>query len=205
MGLMIPMRCCRRGARDDRSVALLPVSKSRTVVTGVVAMVCLLAPVQHVWAEMSGDDYRSGKALGTPAERERAAMELEAERRREAEIAARREADERAGMEREAAAWARLSLGERLLRSRCTACHTLAVAESPRLGRIGWRLTVERMRWWHGAALGAGEAALISGHLHRTYPASTLRERGEVALAAVAGLAVLGLAFVWRRRRGESR
>ena len=173
--------------------------------TGVVAVVCLLAPVQHVWAEMSGDDYRSGKVLGTPAERARAASELEAERRREAEIAARREADERARLEREAAALARLPLGERLLRSRCTACHTLTVTESPRLGRIGWRLTVERMRWWHGAALGAGEAALIAGHLHRTYPASTLRERGEVALAAVAAFAVFGLAFVWRRHRGEAR
>ena len=173
--------------------------------TGVVAVVCLRAPVQHVWAEMSGDDYRSGKVLGTPAERARAASELEAERRREAEIAARREADERARLEREAAALARLPLGERLLRSRCTACHTLTVTESPRLGRIGWRLTVERMRLWHGAALGAGEAALIAGHLHRTYPASTLRERGEVALAAVAAFAVFGLAFVWRRHRGESR
>lgn len=176
--------------------------------TSLAAVVCLLTPVQHVWAEMSGDDYRSGKALGTHAERERAAMELKAERRREAETAARREAEARARAEREAAAWARLPLGERLLRSRCTACHTLAVAESPRLGRIGWRLTVERMRWWHGAALGAGEAALISGHLHRTHPASTLREWGEAALAAMAGFAAFGLAFVWRRhrrRRGESK
>lgn len=171
-------------------------------------MVCLLTPVQHSWAEMSGDDYRSGKALGSPAERERAAMELEAERRREAETAARREGEVRARAQREEAALARLPLGERLMRSRCTACHNLAVTESPRLGRIGWRLTVERMRWWHGAALGAGEAALISGHLHRTYPASTLRERGEVALAAVAAFTVVGVAFVWRgyrRQGGESR
>lgn len=179
-----------------------PARRHRAAVTAPLAVAWLLVPAWPARAEMSDDEYRSpGAAISAPAERDRIAAELQAERLREAQEADRRAAAERARQESEAAAWALQPPGERLLRLRCTGCHTLAVTEGLRRGRLGWRLSVERMRWWHGAALESGEAALVAGHLHQTRPAGAWRDRAEIALALLSCLAVFGLPWIWRRHR----
>lgn len=192
--------------RGKRRSDMPPARRHRVAVSARFAVACLLVPVWPARAEMSDDEYRSrGTAISAPAERDRIAVELEAERLREAQEAERRAAADRARQEAEAAAWARQPPGERLARQRCTGCHTLAVTEGVRRGRLGWRLTVERMRWWHGAALGSGEAARVAGHLHRTLPAGAWRDRAEIALALLSCVLVLGLPWIWhrhRRRRG---
>lgn len=148
---------------------------------------------------MSDHEYRSGKAITSPAEQARIAKELEAQRLREARDAERLAAEERARLEREAEAWARLPPGERLLRERCTACHPLAVTDGVARGTIGWRFTVERMRWWHGARLGPGEAAAIAEHLRASHPTDTLGAWKEFAALAATALSLLALPVAVRR------
>lgn len=148
---------------------------------------------------MSGDEYLSGKVITSPTEQARIAKELEAQRLRKAQEAQRLAAEERARLEREAEAWARLPPGERLLRERCLACHTLAVADGAARGTIGWRFTVERMRWWHGARLGPGESAAIAEHLQATHPTDTLGAWTEFAALAAAAFSLLALPVAVRR------
>lgn len=152
-------------------------------------------------AELSGDDYvPPAQAPATAAERRRIAEALEADRRREAAEAAAREAAAREAAARESERLARRPLGERLTESRCTACHAPAVVQARRQGPLGWRWTVERMRWWHGAPLAAGEAALIAHHLAATQGAGRARQIAEWGV--VLGLAaLLPAAWGWRRWR----
>lgn len=114
---------------------------------------------------MSGDDYGSTTRLTTPEERRRVEADLEQARERaEAEDAARRRAEvQRQTLE--AQRQALRPLGERLLESRCTACHTLNVLDQNDKSPLAWRWTVERMRWWHGAQLSTEEVRQVSAHL----------------------------------------
>lgn len=164
----------------------------------MVAML-LLSCTELAWlacdarAEPSAQHYDSGKAVTSPAERENIARQLEVQRLRAAQDAARRAADEQARLRREAEAWARLPPGERLVRERCASCHTLAVMDGIGRGNIGWRLTVERMRWWHGAQLGPGESTLVAEHLRTARPTDSFGAWSEFAMLAALALFLLAL------------
>lgn len=160
-----------------------------------------LGPAPQARAEMSEDDYRSPGAIVSPAERARTTAELERARREAADAEARREAEAKARRQRELDAIASLPAGERLLRQRCTACHGLAVLDGVSHGPLGWRFVVERMRWWHGAAIDSGEAAVIARHLNRERPADQVREWVEAAVAAVLVALPVGLSLAWVRHR----
>lgn len=167
--------------------------------TALLACMALLWPELKAHAEMSDDEYRSGKVITSPAEQARVAEELQAQRHREARDAERLAAEERAHLEREAEDWARRPPGERLLRERCSSCHALAVMNGAGRGAIGWRFTVARMRWWHGAKLGPGESAVIAEHLRLTHPTDTLGAWREFGLLAAATLSLLALPVVVQR------
>lgn len=157
-------------------------------------------------AEMGGDDYRSPGAVSGAAERQRLAEQLERERSLAAEVEARRQAEEQARAEAERQRQLALPLGERLLATRCAACHRPDVVAGSRHTPLGWRLVVERMRWWHGAEVPVAEVGPIVGHLAVTLPAT--RSRAWLEAAALVGTAALPLAAVlgWRarRRRGNA-
>lgn len=152
-------------------------------------------------AEMSGDDYRPPPTTADAAQRAQAAAALDAERRAAAAaaaLAAERDREARAQAE---AALRQRPPGAQLLDARCTACHTLTVSQAARHGPLGWRFTVERMRWWHGARLQAGEAALIAQHLAAAHPAGRWVALKEWLVAAAVLLP--GPAAWWIRRRGR--
>lgn len=169
----------------------------------LLASAVVLWSERAVHAEMSDEAYRSAKVITNPAEQARVAKELQAQRLREAQDIERLATEERARLEREAEAWAALPPGERLLRERCTVCHTLAVTDGVARGTIGWRFTVERMRWWHGARLGPGESAAIAGHLRATHPTDTSGAWMEFAMLAAAALFLCGLPLAVRRALGR--
>jgi hypothetical protein len=153
-------------------------------------------------AEPSGDDYRSAQPPpATAAERRRLAEQLEAERRREAHNEALRAAAAASEAARREAELAARPPGERLVEARCSGCHTLAVVDLASHGSLGWRLVIERMRWWHGAALAPGEAAQISAHLRASRPARAARIAIEFGLATAALLALVAAA-AWFAGRG---
>jgi len=164
--------------------------------------VALCALSLDLQAEMSGDDYRSTTELASPAQRERRAGELAAERQREAQAQARREAQAAARQAEHERVLLQRPPGERLLQARCTACHTLHVLDGQGRNYLGWRWTVERMRWWHGARVSAADSDLVARHLAFTYPVgnwiSYLWWSGAVLVA-------LALAMLGRRvRRRQS-
>jgi mono/diheme cytochrome c family protein len=121
------------------------------------------------FAEMSGDDYRSTARPLDAAARRQLETQLQHAREREAREAAEREQAALAEAARRARAEAARPAGERLAHARCTGCHTLAVIEGNGRGLWGWRWTVERMRWWHGAKLTGGEAAELARWLHQAH------------------------------------
>lgn len=157
-------------------------------------------------AEPGADDYRSTQpAVPTAAERRRLAERLEAERRREAEREAARLTAAAAEAARREAEQAARPPGERLVEARCSACHAPAVLDLALRGRLGWRLTVERMRWWHGAPLEPGEAALISAHLALSRPAGGMRLALEAGLGAATLAAFVATAAWFAGHRGGRR
>jgi hypothetical protein len=145
---------------------------------------------------MSGDDYRSESTWQTPEQATRVARELEAARARavaEAELEQQRQAEIRRQLQvlRE-----QRPLGERLTEMRCATCHNLAVIEAAAPRRLGWRWTVERMRWWHGARVSREEAATIASHLDATRGDGVPPFAGWLS----GGLVLLaGGAWVWSR------
>lgn len=154
---------------------------------------------------MSDSDYVSGRAVGSRAERARTAVELEDQRQREAEAEAQRDAQATARRMREQLRVQQRPLGERLLLERCNSCHTLAVIDGAAKGAVGWRFTVERMRWWHGASLSMSDAAAVASHLRAVRPASQLREWLEAGLAMSCVVSAATLPLAWRRLRAPSR
>lgn len=170
---------------------------------GVLAAATLAAGA--VLAEMSDQEYRSSAGTVDPARRARVEAELAAARASEAAASARREAEESARQRAWATAQAQRPIGERLLEAHCSNCHVPTAVAGIRRGRLGWRWTVERMRWWHGAAIGRHEASVIVEHLVQREPA----EAGQVWLersVALAALAVPAAAAAYviarARRRG---
>lgn len=157
-------------------------------------------------AELSGDEYRSDQAAPTTqAERQRLALELQQQREREALAQAEREAAARANADRQAALRAQRPPGERLTESRCTSCHSLAVVLQQPRGAVGWRWTIERMRWWHGAVMGRGEVTTIVRHLSAAQAAGPWRLALEWGVAGVVLGAVPVAALVWFLRHRDRR
>jgi hypothetical protein len=166
----------------------------------------LLLAGSRVAAEPSEDEYRSQQPAPTSqAERQRLQEALDAARLRAERERAEHEQAARAEQARQAAEWARQPLAVRLMQQRCTGCHGLQPIEALRQGPLGWRWTVERMRWWHGAPLQRAEAALLSQHLWQQQGAGRQRmwlELGAVMLTLLAGAAlVVGLGWRWAARR----
>lgn len=163
----------------------------RFLLVGMVVAVLHWGP-SPASAEMSGDDYASIKRLATPDEQRRVASELERAQQRTAALEADRAWQEAQRRARAAEVQALRPLGDRLLDSRCTACHGLNVLDQRARSALGWRWTVERMRWWHGAVLRPEEVAAVASHLSRTRPgpAGWL----EAVLAMAAGL-LIGIVY----------
>lgn len=106
---------------------------------------------------MEGDEYQSLGRLNSPVERAKIERELETARRREQQadrLAAQQQVEERLRLQ--------------LLDQRCSSCHSAALVQQADRGVLGWRWTVERMRWWHGVELQAGEVAELTAYLART-------------------------------------
>lgn len=170
----------------------------------LAVLVALSIAAQSAVAEMGGEDYRSDAVIQSEAERARVRALIEAARVREAARQQQREveAQERA-REREAAE-ARRPPGERQLIAYCTACHTLEPVLAVGHSWPGWRLTVDRMRWWNGADVPAAAAAEIVDHLFAVRPAGTLRTVVEYGAIIASVLAVLILASLgWRGRKSS--
>lgn len=177
----------------------------RATVREVLIVLCMAAAAGPGWAEMSGDDYSPPAAGTDDATRALVAAELEAQRRAAALAAAAAAERERERLARAEAQRRQRPIGAQLLEARCSACHATAVTEGLGRGPLGWRFTVERMRWWHGAALPAGEAATIARHLSQTQPATVWRVIGEWLLAGAALASGPGVWwFASRRRRAVS-
>jgi cytochrome c5 len=167
------------------------------------AALLIAAAAGPAWAEMSDEAYRSPAGAVPPAQRSRVAAELQAARASEAAAAALASAQAEARARELAARRAQRPVGEQLLEARCSGCHVTALVEGSRYGAIGWRWTVERMRWWHGAPVMAGEAAAIARHLTLAHPATASqvwKERTIAVALLIALLAVAG-AMMWRWRR----
>jgi hypothetical protein len=171
------------------------------------ASVSAAIAVHGARAEMAGDDYRSAAPAPTDDERHRIEAQIERERRAAADRVAGEEVRLSADADAEAQARRRRGRppGERLLEAHCTGCHTLGVLDGTSRGLPGWRWTVERMRWWHGAPLRDGEAGVIAAHLAVVRSAGSGRAAvewgGVAALAATAIGALTAAARRWLRRR----
>lgn len=170
------------------------------------AVLLCVAFASTAHAEMSDEAYRSAAGAVPPAQRSRVEAELAAARASEAAAAALREAQDDLRARELAQQRARRPVAEQLLEARCSGCHAAALVDSARYGSIGWRWTVERMRWWHGAPITASEASSIARHLAVVRPAATLRiwtERAIVAALALSALSMPGW-WWWQRRRRRS-
>jgi hypothetical protein len=169
------------------------------------AVLLIMAIAGSVRAEMSDEAYRSPAGAVPPAQRSRVEAELQAARASEAAAEALKSAEDEARARELKAQRARRPVGEQLLEARCSSCHVAALVEGSRYGAIGWRWTVERMRWWHRAPVTAGEAALIARHLTWAHPATASqvwKERATAGALFIALLAVAGaLTWRWCRRR----
>ncbi|MDR7152864.1 hypothetical protein J2W49_004842 [Hydrogenophaga palleronii] len=161
---------------------------------GPLALLTVLALPAH--AEMSGDDYRSPTVLSSPQERAKVAEELEADRLRLSREAEQQQESQARALALQRQREQQRPLGERLLDAKCTRCHSLDIVRSQSKSALGWRWTVERMRWWHGAALEKGEAGVIARQLVQTRGAA----RSSIWFLAGAGAAGVGVLFFGIRR-----
>lgn len=189
----MPTRCCRFGVVRVRDRCL----------HHAVLIAIVLAAGAGARAEMSGDEYRSPASVTTPSERQRLAEQLERERAQAAEREARQAAERAASAEAERRRMLERPLGERLLEARCSSCHRPEVVAGVRHTALGWRVVVERMRWWHGADVPRTDVAPIVAHLAATLPATGARavlEWGALA-AATLSLLVAAIAYHVRLRR----
>lgn len=145
-----------------------------------------------VQAEMSGDDYISTTPLASPQERRRANAEVEAAKVQAETDASRQRMQEGQRQMLEARRLAQRPLGERLLDSRCVACHSLSVLDHNVKSPLGWRWTVERMRWWHGAKLSTEEVRQVSTHLALARAGGRGWVDAGIIIGLVGAVAVLG-------------
>lgn len=135
-------------------------------------------------AELSADACGTGGASGAnPRPAETQALIDEARRRAAAE-------QERAGAEEEsrrraalAGLEARLPPGERLIERHCASCHDRERIAAARHSRLGWALTVARMRYLNRAPIPAADGRAIAAHLAFAQPAGLAQNALEHGLA----------------------
>jgi hypothetical protein len=165
----------------------------------ITAFLSLVSLASH--AELSGDDYLGGGAIRTEAERERVRALIDAARQREAErseaLARERAVEESLREARLAAEMASRPVGAVLAETHCSACHAMEDLEAVRHTRLGWSLTIARMRLLNRAPIPSEEAARIREHLARTQPADLARAVVEYGMAAMLAL----LPAFWALRR----
>lgn len=203
--LVQPRRACRarlgRLGRPDRRAAVLALA---------------LALALGLWglqgqAELGSDDYLPSGPVLDAAERAQMQVEIEADRRREAaraEQAARERAAAQVLRQAELAAAAeRKPEGERLVEVHCLSCHAPEVIATARHTWLGWQLSVQRMRFLHGAQIASPEALRIADHLSTTQGAGPRRVAIEYGLALMLlGLpSAAALYLATHRKRARSR
>lgn len=132
--------------------------------------------------------------------RARIRAELEAARIRAAEEEERRRQEE---AERQRA-WEALPLPYRLTVTHCSGCHPAEAYESKAYTRLGWELTLMRMRYLNGMELEPGERTQIVSYLVENHPASTGRAIMEVVVGVIM-LATPFFAIWWFVRRSRRR
>ena len=101
---------------------------------------------------------------------------------------------------------ARRPYPERLMESRCGACHAPDALSGAGHSWPGWYLTIARMRVLNGAPIAPAEARVLATHLATNQPASRVRALLEYAgillLSVLPGAAWWGWRK-WRRARAQ--
>jgi hypothetical protein len=170
----------------------------------ITVVLSLVSPASH--AELSGDDYLGGGAIQSEAERQRVRALIHAARQREAEraeaLARQRAVEESLREARLAAETSSRPVGAVLAETHCGACHAMDDLATVRHTRLGWSLTIARMRLLNRAHIPSEEAARIREHLARTQPADLARAVMEYSMAAMlALLPAFWALLLWSRRR----
>lgn len=159
-----------------------------------------------VRAEMEDRDYQTTSPALDAEEADKVRRRIAEEVAAEARVAAERARIEAEAAHAAEAVRAARPRGVRLLEERCTSCHGLDRIEATAYGRLGWHLTVLRMRWVNGARLDGEEARVVAEHLHDERRASLewqILELVALLATAAAPVAMLRLFLVRRRRRAE--
>jgi hypothetical protein len=160
-------------------------------------------------AELSSEDYGAGTLTRSDAELAQLRAEIEAARQREVELAmaqARAQAAEQGRLQAAvAAARARLPPGMVLAETHCGTCHAADVLAAVRHTRLGWHLTVLRMRHLNGAEIPAGDLGTIAEYLAQTQGASLAQALLEYGLAVAGVLATWASVRYGLHRRGHAR
>jgi len=167
-----------------------------------VVLLALHAPA--VRSEFSEDEYRTQARPLDRMSRQKVDAELERARRADLQRARDEAAADAARVARQAAEYAARPLGERLIDARCSACHGRQVLEGKRRSELGWRLTVERMRWWHGAAVRSDEAGVITARLEQTQGSTAWPDEMRWLGGVTAVFALFAMRAVVRWRRAAS-
>ena len=171
---------------------MTPAGGEMTSLPWVLRLLLLACMTSSVFAEMAGDEYQSPGRLRSHLERTKIEHELEAARQREQQaerLTTQQQAEERMRLQQQ---MQQRPLGARLLDQRCSTCHSVALVQQADRGELGWRWTVERMRWWHGAELQAGEATVLAAFLARTQGTDEARRQENRWILGL-GLMVNGL------------
>jgi len=157
----------------------------------VLSLLTCLAP-RAGYADIDPADYELKTSVRSEEERKRLEAAFAVDRAREAELQRQEAEREVARLAAEKAAWEALPAPVRLMRTRCTACHTADNFVNQRHNRIGWELVVLRMQILNEAALGPGERSVIAAQLTESYPAT-----GRAAWAEALQQLAVALLPVW--------
>ena len=154
-------------------------------------------------ADVDPADYELKTSVRSEKERKRLEAAFAVDRAREAELQRQEAEREAARLAAEKAAWDALPASVRLMRTRCTACHTADNFVNQRHNRIGWELVVLRMQVLNEAPLGSGERGVIAAQLAESYPASGRAAWVEALQQLAAALLPFGLWLTWKFLRAR--
>jgi hypothetical protein len=154
-------------------------------------------------ADVDPADYELKTSVRSEKERKRLEAAFAVDRAREAELQRQEAEREAARLAAEKAAWEALPASVRLMRTRCTACHTADNFVNQRHNRIGWELVVLRMQVLNEAALGPGERGVIAAQLTDSYPASGGTAWTEALQQLAVALLPVWLWLAWKFLRAR--